>query len=184
MTCIVGVVAGSTIWMGGDSLSSYPASYEVRRDRTPKVFRLGELLIGYTTSWRMGQLLQHNLTAPPQRHDDSDEKWLATAFIDAVRQVLKTGGFAHKENEVERGGTFLLGLRGKLYEVDSDYQVGAPGEPYGACGAGRPYALGALHTMMALDRPLHAKDRVRYALDAAAYHSAFVRAPYIILKAP
>lgn len=184
MTCIVGMRQAGQVWLGGDSLSGDPATYHVKLERSPKVFRLGELLIGHTSSWRMGQLLHYRLWLPPQTAKQSDDAWLATTFIDAVRKVLTDGGFAKKENNVEQGGTFLLAFRGKLYEVDSDYQVGEPGEDYAAIGAGRSYAVGALQAMHVLQWPRDPRARIRTALQAAAYHSAYVRAPFRILRSP
>ena len=69
-------------------------SLVVRADE--KVFRNGDFLMGFTTSFRMGQLLRYKLN-PPRRHpDDRVAKYMVVDFIDAVRECLKAGGWASK----------------------------------------------------------------------------------------
>jgi hypothetical protein len=68
---------------------------------------------------------------------------MSTEFVDAVRKVLKDGGFAKKDSEQEEGGVFLIGVSGRLFRLESDYQVGWTTDGYDACGfgAGRRYPV-------------------------------------------
>ena len=59
MTCIVGLEHDGKVYMGGDSAAV--GGMDVYPSRIPKVFQAGRYLIGYTTSFRMGQLLQYGL---------------------------------------------------------------------------------------------------------------------------
>ena len=52
MTCIVGLIDGRRVWMGGDSAGVSGLDITVRADA--KVFRNGDFLIGFTSSFRMG----------------------------------------------------------------------------------------------------------------------------------
>lgn len=52
MTCIVGIVDNGKVYMGADSLGVGGLSKRVRKD--PKLFRVGEFVFGYTSSFRMG----------------------------------------------------------------------------------------------------------------------------------
>lgn len=176
MTCIVGLVADGDVWIGGDSagVDGY-LGLTVRADQ--KVFRNGDFIMGFTTSFRMGQLLAHTLT-PPKRHSDVDPYvFMVTEFVSRVRDCLKTGGFARKENEVEKGGTFLVGYAKRLFMVESDYQVGEMVDGYAACGCGADIALGSMHSTEK-EEP---HKRVKMALNAAERHSAGVRGPFKIL---
>jgi hypothetical protein len=172
MTCIVGLVDGGRVWMGGDSAGVAGWDLKVRADR--KVFRNGPYVMGFTTSFRMGQLLRHGF-APPAPVADLDE-FMATTFIDAVRERLKAGGWASKENEREEGGAFLVGTRGRLFEIGSDYQVGENVDGWGAVGCGDQVAHGALYA----SRGKVAMDRVVIALSAAERFSAGVRRPFAV----
>lgn len=104
--------------------------------------------------------------------------YLCGEWIDAVRECLKEGGYAATNSGKEQGGCFLVGYRGDLFQIDSDYQVGQASVGYAAIGCGDDIALGALHATAGQS----AERRVRAALDAAAFHSAGVVGPYVILR--
>lgn len=175
MTCIVGLVHCNRVHMGADSAGVAGLDIVVRRD--PKLFRVGELLIGFTTSFRMGQLLAYGFT-PPKRHPADDVMaWMVTEFIEAVRSRFKSGGFTRVENAEESGGCFLVGIAGRLFQIDSDFQVGEVRNGMMAVGCGAAYALGALYSMG--DFP--PADRITTALHAAAEFSAGVRGPFVML---
>lgn len=177
MTCIVGVVHDGKTYVGGDSAGVAGLDLQVRKD--PKVFRNGDFVIGFTSSFRMGQLLAHAFT-PPKRHADADlYAYMVTDFVNAVRECLKSGGYAEKSSEAERGGTFLVGIEGRLFKIENDYQVGEAGDGYDACGCGAQVALGALHAM-ANQEPT---KRLKTALEAAERFSAGVRAPFVTVSA-
>lgn len=174
MTAIVGLVEKGVVYIGGDSAGVAGYSLTVRADE--KVFRNGPFLFGFTSSFRMGQLLRYAFTPPKHSSDVGDYQYLVTDFIGAVRQCLKDGGFATRENEGEKGGTFLLGYRGKLYKVESDYQVGLAADGYAACGCGEEIAIGALYATGGQEP----QARIRTALEAAERFSAGVRGPFRI----
>lgn len=175
MTCIVGIrdKATGAVILGGDSAGVAGLSITVRDD--PKVFRNGPFVMGFTTSFRMGQLLAHALT-PPAPPRSNLYAFMVTEFVDAVRECLKAGGYASTRNEVESAGTFLVGVRGHLYEIGSDYQVGIPADGYAAVGCGDELALGAFYATRGSD--LDPLQRAHAALLAAAHHSAGVTGPF------
>jgi hypothetical protein len=177
MTCIVGVAHEGKVYIGGDSAGSNGWSMVDRSD--PKVFVNGPFVFGFTTSFRMGQLLRYSLT-PPKHHPDTDVMaFMVNDFISAVRACLKDGGFASKQNETERGGEFLVGYAGRLFKIEGDYQVGESADGYDSCGCGESYALGSLYAT----KGAPVVERIETALRAAEAHSSGVRAPYRILSA-
>ena len=100
MTCIVGLTELGTVYIGGDS-AGVNSRFDLAIRADQKVFINGPFVMGFTSSFRMGQLLRYKLT-PPERYESQDlYNFMVTAFIDAVRACLKTGGFMRKENEVE-----------------------------------------------------------------------------------
>ena len=175
MTCIVGLVDGDgRIVMGGDSAGVSGWDLTIRADA--KVFRNGPFLMGFTSSFRMGQLLRWKFAPPEHPEGMEDERFMCSVFVDAVRECLKEGGYAKRENEAESGGTFIVGYRGALWCIHDDYQVARAVEPYYACGCGESYALGALAVSDG-----DAEERVRRALSVAERFSAGVRGPFAIL---
>ncbi len=175
MTCIVGVVKKGVkdiVYMGGDSCGSSPASWQTVGN--PKVFKVGEFLIGCTSSFRMIDLLAHNLDVERSHPDDSDDKFLRTTFIENVRKCLKVGGYGKED----RGGNFLIGYRGKLYEVQGDFSVLNCPEWGSSVGSGEGPARGSLWTTRKEKDP---KKRVMTALEAAEAVVPSVRGPMLIL---
>lgn len=182
MTCIAAMIDGDEVVMGGDSAGIGGWDLELRADS--KVFTTGDYIIGYTSSFRMGQLLQYRLVPPqviPLGSFDS-MRWMATAFIEAVRKVFSEGGLEKKEHEVVSGGQFLVGFNGRLFAIDTDYQVRESRSSFNAVGAGMAYALGALGALE-YDATEPSKEyKIRRSLEVAEQFSAAVRGPFTILR--
>jgi hypothetical protein len=95
--------------------------------------------------------------------------------VDAVRKVFRDGGFAGKKDEVESGGTFLVGVRGILYSIHNDYQWHRSSRGYLAIGTGDEIALGAMHATHNVKSPI---KRLEYALLAAEELGVGIRGPF------
>lgn len=179
MTCIVGVVQKGTVYIGGDSASV--SGWTSRVTRLPKVFRRGPFLIGYTTSFRMGQLLEHSLNVPAQGPKERDDmRFMVTVFAEHVRQLLKERGVAKIESNAESGGQFLVGYRGRLYSVQQDFQVNEMADGFDAVGSGAEYALGALAAL----RGQPPVQRLKRALAISAHFNMGVSPPFFVKSLP
>ncbi|RKH05085.1 hypothetical protein [Corallococcus carmarthensis] len=176
MTCIAGVVHQGRVYVGGDSAGSNSWQLVVRKDA--KVFRNGPYVLGFTTSFRMGQVLRHAFRPPPPpRRTSALERFMVVDFVDALRATLKDAGFAHQENGQERGGHFLVGVCGRLFTVEDDYQVGESRDSFAAVGCGADVARGALFATKGA-KPV---ERVRTALRAAERFNNGVRGPFLVV---
>jgi len=178
VTCIVGIVHNGSVYMGGDA--SGVAEYNIQNRRNPKVFQNGPFLIGYMGSFRMGQILQYKFKPPVQKDDEDDMYFMVTSVIDAIRKCFNENGFSSIKNNEEEGGFFLIGYKGKLYEIQSDYHVAVHYEPYTAIGSGDAIALGSLHSTEKLN--LSPYKRIKWALQAAERFNCSVRGPFVIKK--
>lgn len=190
MTCIVGIAINGTVIIGADSAGvDGNWNRRVRADR--KVFKNGELIFGFTSSFRMGQLLEHNLTPPAIVEGQEPYAYAVKQLIPEIRNTLRAGGFMKTDSGVEHGGVFLVGFRGSLFRVDSDFQVGESTEKFESVGCGEAYAMGAMHVAheRAFRAPVSANemrltdvDMARHVLEcglkAAATFSAGVSAPF------
>lgn len=179
MTCIVGLKTTEGVYIGGDSASTNDSGLQTIL-ASGKVFFIGEggnrMLLGCTTSCRMMQLLHYELQLPSYEDGMDVEGYMVTQFVNAVRDCFKSGGFAKKEDEREEGGNFLIGYRGRLFEIQDDYQISEPTNDYEAVGSGAKFALGSLYATPHLPP----EQRIEVALQAATYHNAYVRPPYLI----
>jgi ATP-dependent protease HslVU (ClpYQ) peptidase subunit len=160
------------VYIGVDSASVQ--GWVRRTTNLRKVFRRGPFLMGYTTSFRMGQLLEHHLEVPKQADDESDMSFMVTKFVECARGLMKDKGFSKIESNAETGGQFLVGYRGRLYSVQNDFQVGEMTEGMDAIGSGSDFALGA---MKALEN-LPSKRRINKALQIAAHFNMGVCSPF------
>ncbi len=180
MTCIVGYVEDGTIYMGADSAGVGGLTLDIRADE--KVFRNGEFLMGFTSSYRMGQLLCYKFTPPVHPPKMSVEKYMVSEFVEAVRKCLADGGYQTKKDEVTTGGCFLVGYRGRIFEIWDNYQVAWQRVPFNSVGCAQDIAKGALQAMCKVNRPVTARSRVVAALQIAEQFSAGVRGPFKVLK--
>jgi ATP-dependent protease HslVU (ClpYQ) peptidase subunit len=167
--------------MAGDSAGVAGLAVTNRSDA--KVFWVKDYIIGFTTSFRMGQVLRYGFNPErPALGLDKNQLYehFVTTFIDEVRERFTETGFIHKENERESGGAFIVGYQDNLFVIEGDFQVGIPRKPYAAVGSGFDLALGALHATNDLD--MDPKKRLRKSLDAAVEFNAGVRPPYVLLS--
>lgn len=178
MTCIVGVRTAKGVLLGGDSLGSNGwtgTSYQA-----PKVFRLSrQVAAGFTSSFRMGQLIQHHLTLPTLHGDELT--WAIRELVPVIRDTFKSHGYAHVQNNEESGGVFLLAVCARLFLVQSDYSVLEARLPYDAVGSGEAHALGAMHALYkpkAAQTDAAARTFLKTALDAASEFAVGVAPPY------
>lgn len=181
MTCIVGLVNEGKVYIGADSAAHSNNDISIRADK--KVFINDGFLIGFTSSFRMGQLLKYSFYPPKpsqlvEGDDDTLERFMATTFVDHVRDCLKEGGYAQRQNEAESAGQFFVGHQGRLFGIYEDYQVEQVVAPYNAVGSGLQLALGAMYATEGIG--MEPKDRITRALGAAEEWTPYVRAPFYV----
>ena len=179
MTCIVGLVDSSGgVYMGADSAGVEGDVMHIRFDR--KVFTRGEMIFGFTESFRMGQLLQYKLNVPSHPKGISDHEYLVTHFVSAVTRCFRSCGFLKSKDTQNEVGTFLLGYRMNLYRVSSDFDVGIRSDGFDAVGQGHQVALGSLFsTHKLIEEP---ERRIQLALEASVHFNTGVRPPFKILS--
>lgn len=201
MTCIAALRTEAGVWIGADSAATGGSYQSIRADE--KLFELdGRMLVGFTSSYRMGQLLRYKLRLPRRHPDDDLMQYMVADFAEAARECLKSGGYARTESGADSGGDFIVATEGRLFHVYSDFQVGEVVRDYDATGCGHALALGSFHatapivvgevqgddgiTSQSVLPDIAPERRVRMALEAAAAHSAGVAPPFLIrfLAAP
>jgi ATP-dependent protease HslVU (ClpYQ) peptidase subunit len=184
-TCIVGLVHENKVWMGADSAATnkFSSSQTIRKDS--KIFIREDSaevkwLFGFTTSYRMGQLIQYVLELPPFDENAAKDPhaFMVKKFIPALQKCFAENGFQQKKDDQVSGGTFLVGLKGNLFGIADNYQVSMLALSYDAVGCGENFALGAMFATEGQDP----KQRIETALKAAEEFSSGVRGPFIILS--
>lgn len=181
MTCIVGKAVDGRIYMGADSCAAgdwfyYPC------DR-PKIFKKEHLLIGFTSTYRWGDILEHELEVP--RFISGRQlamTYLVKELVPAIRRAMDKSGHLHKEDGVEDGGTALIGCDGQVFIIQDDFSI-LPGPEYGiACGCGQEVAMAALKAMMLCGTTVDPEMQIYYALRTAGEMTNGVCGPYHMIK--
>lgn len=199
MTCIVAYKDIDRIFMGGDDIAAYSdsASYDKRSYTHSKVFsktlknkvsikhpnsNSRTVLIGYTTSFRMGQILEYNFELPEFDPEtiSSNMEYMVKFFIPALYNLFDEHLYIKKSDAGEAsGGEFIVAFEDNIFTISDDFSVMEFEEPYTCVGCGESYALGALHVASkhmstnSIDVP-NGENIVRAALKAAAKFSGFV----------
>ena len=180
MTCIIGLIKNKKVYIGGDSAGVGGLDVTIRKDS--KVFKINNFIIGYTSSFRMGQLLRFKLKVDNQNKNQTDYEYMCTTFIDSVRKCLKDGGYTTVQDETERIGIFLVGYNKKLYKIEGDLQVGESFENFNSVGCGEDYAKGALNILLKSYSKSSPEFIIKKALETVVKFSAGVRPPFNIIK--
>jgi len=173
MTAIVAIAVDGKVWMGGDSAGS--SGYSIYTYKNPKVFINNKFIIGYTTSFRMGQLLEYEFSPPDEIVGESDLKYMIKRVVPVIKSLFKS----HDFDTENIGGNFIIGYNGNLFEIQRDYHIIELDKPYNACGCGEDLALGSLHSTEKYEKD--PRVRIEMALDAASEFNSAVRKPYTIL---
>lgn len=175
MTCIVGLEHEGKVYIGGDSLGV--SGYNIRERLDEKVFKNGKFIMGFTSSFRMGQLLRYELEPPKLKKGQDVMQFMVKDFVGAVRDCLKVGGYSTISSNEESAGTFLVGFQGCLFCVENDYQVARLSDGEYSVGCGEQYAMGSLYSTSGVG-PVR---RITEALNAASKYSGGVGGKYTIL---
>lgn len=173
MTCIIGIVKGNKVWLGGDSAGT-SGNGEQRLIGDKKVFLREGFAFGVCGSPKAMDALRFNVVLPTQTTKD-DREFMSTAFVQAFKEGLQQAGCL--ENE-QFQGEILVGYKGNLYRIQGNLQVITTACGFDAVGAGADIAMGSLHATVG-DRDT--KKRITTALNASALHNATVRPPFAIV---
>lgn len=188
MTAVLGLVHNQVVYLAGDSCSTAGDEYHIENYKkvfsrniksayaTKKKFKM---VFGYTWSFRFGQILQYDLVIPDFDPLQDVFKYMVVSFIPALRQALSNGGLLEKNNEVETGGTCIIGFQGRLFTIYNDFNVSEPRGRYTAIGAGYEYCLAMLDYLMQ-QKEINPEDICITSLGIAANHCTSVRPPFHI----
>lgn len=179
MTCISAYrdVMGN-IYMGGDSIGATDYSYVTMAN--PKVFFRSNMVMGYTSSFRLGQILQYDFEIPEHPDGMDDMTYLVSIFLKELMKTVEEKKYATiKDNEL-RGGIFLVGYNKRIYKVESLFNIIETNKNYASCGCGCDFSDAAFW-MMDNNPEIPPSEKVYTALKCASSF-AYVKPPFSILK--
>lgn len=171
MSIALGASDGNKVCIGVDTLGIYGGGdYKRRKDK--KIFtKDDEFLMSYTGSFRIGQSIKYNFEPPERNEDRTDHEYLCTDFMNSLREIIL--------NEFEEEWALLVGYRGSLYTIQSDFQVTIPRDNFDAEGAGHKYALSAYKVLFDNNK-LGLEERIENALEYTSYFASVIKPPFNI----
>lgn len=189
MTCIVGFTdkENNVTWIGADSLGSNGYTQDV--ESNPKVFRnttLKNVVIGSTSTFRHIDLLKYSKTLFPEidkykipsGETKVNHEYMVTTFVPNIITLFENG----IKDSGDKGGNFLVGIDGKLYEIQNDYSVLEPLAGYSAVGCGEVTAKGSLYATTKYMKDFTPEQHILTALEAAEKNCCGVQRPFVILN--
>lgn len=171
MTCIAAVKHEGRVHLAGDSLVVDDGDWSTHAAED-KVWEHGPFAMGFAGGLRPGQVVKHllNPSAPPR----SDlMAYMVTTFVADLRKALTEAGcdLTHNDDgECKTVLALLVGVRGRIFVIDSDDFSVCEADEYTAIGSGAKWAVGSLRET----KRLAPRTRLQRALSAAAAHSASV----------
>jgi ATP-dependent protease HslVU (ClpYQ) peptidase subunit len=171
VTCVVGLVDSGKVWLGGDSAATNTT--ESTTVRETKVFNFGPLVVGIAGEFRGAQVLRYAIK-PPKRLPRDPMHWLVATFIPTLRHAYAAHGVTEHPD-------YLVGIEGRLFDLDGDLQVLERTGPFTAIGSGGDFALGAHHALRATGKTFSPQHLIERTLSAAAHYAIGVKPPFTLV---
>lgn len=187
MTCIIGYIDAKekTTWMGCDSLGSN--GYTKAVEGQAKAFHhsvFKNVVMGSTGTFRHIGLLKYSDNLFPEvdwyKGTEINHKYMVKTFIPNLINLFQNN--IPRYSETNRGGNFLLGVNGKLFEIQADYSVLEPASGFAAVGCGEDVAIGSLVTTTNHFKTLTPQEHIKYALESAENTCCGVQRPFRIIN--
>jgi ATP-dependent protease HslVU (ClpYQ) peptidase subunit len=182
MTCIIGLIDNGKVYMGADSAGS--DGYTIGAYKAPKTWKhtctAGEFLFAASGSFMVMQALRHCFDPPCVKEGQELNDYMIREFLPAFRKVLEGLGVKGDEKgepNMARAGV-LVGFRGRLWWIASNFAILESNRDYLADGSGMYHAMGCLYGTKGMEP----KDRILKALECAENHIATVRGPFTIVE--
>lgn len=179
MTCIVGVEHKGSVWMGGDSAAT-DNSFNRTIIKDPKVFIKNNVGFGVCGLPKVMDAVAHGLEIPTQKSGQTDRQFLVSTLVPALREGLER--FDCIEKHPEYGsifhGSMLIGYRGKVYDLQSNFQFVHNSEGFASAGSGGELAKGSLISTKGMSNP---KKRILTALQVSTANAG-VAPPFVVIQ--
>ena len=162
MTTIIGIQGKDFSVIGADSKIStfddqgFITSQTTLPRHTSKITSKNGYLLGAAGDVRAINLLHHVYEPPTARYATTREKLdqhIVKRVIPTLRQCFDEQGFSppekgDREHKAEHSSTVIVGLKGRIYVIESDYSWTEDGEGVYVIGTGTQFARAAVHVLM------------------------------------
>ena len=183
MTCIIGCRTDQKIYIAGDSAGADDSGFGVSRGDT-KVYKKqtnnGGLILGFSHSFRYGQLLKFKWDVPKYDESLDFEEYLHTDFIDSIYELMNENYLDDKNPSNKDLGVTIIGFKNQMFTLGEDLQIEKINKQFSdflCIGCGSEIAYGAMEGLSKLEP----KERMMRSLQIVSkYYSSSVRPPYLM----
>ena len=183
MTCCIAYKIKEGIILVADSAGTDEDDNQVLR-QDPKIMKSKNFMFAISGSFRLRDILMYDFIVPNKSEDETIDKYMRTKFINKFRETcIKKGATKKVDENEELLGNVIVAYKDKIYQIESDFQVGESIDDFAAIGSGSQLALGALSTLSKLAPKYFKKDVIKKTLfdilENVSVYKASVRGPYI-----
>jgi ATP-dependent protease HslVU (ClpYQ) peptidase subunit len=175
MTCIVGIGKNGVSWLGGDSAAT-GGDLSKRIIGESKVTVKNNIAFGIAGSPKILNAIMNTRNFDhvklSKNHDDN----MHHEILPLIKKTL--ADFDCITNETFEGG-IIVGFKGKIFRVESNFQVFTCKTNFDSIGSGSDIAMGTLHATQTVN---NSKKRIMMALEASADNNAGVCAPFSVVS--
>ncbi len=159
MTCIIAVGKDKDVYMAADTLGSN--GHNNSRDANSKIIKMdGGVLVGYSASYRLGQLLRYEFKIPSRRVGhlgDSHMYYMITKFIPRLQVLFGVNEYDMAKDEA----SLVVAFDGEVFLISHDLSVFQPMDGVMAIGSGAETAMGAYYGIDYLEKENFPKEEDR-----------------------
>lgn len=148
MTCIVACIENGKAYIAGDRMGS--DTFSKMESKRAKVFKKNGFLFGYTTSFRMGQIIEYSFEIPERGYDEPLDYYIYTKFVNSLRKCFDKNGFGgtdSKNNTGDVGGSFIFIVDNRIFEMQDDFAILEHSTNFCSVGAGQFHAIAAMEAL-------------------------------------
>lgn len=142
----------------------------------PKIFKNGDFWIGYTTSFYIGQIIQHVWEAPVKLESTHIDDYIFNDVVKSISKVFNDNNFGEikgKESLEPEHGTFIMVYDGRIFEVFSNLAI-LEVYDFTSIGCGSEIMEGAINMSFELSADIDIEDLLEKAFCIVAHRSCGV----------
>lgn len=170
MTCIVALKENGRVYLAGDCCCCNGTDKMLYTGK--KVFRNGVFSFGYTSSFRMGQLLEYHWVRPPIRDNEDIDEYLYVDVLDSIKELFMADRY---DTDGNLGGVFIMVYYDRVFMVQEDYAMFEI-DHFVSVGDGADEAEAVLYTLENIENDVAPENKLRLAIKIASLKKTDVSA--------
>jgi len=164
------------VWLGGDRAAT-DGSLDRTLIKEPKIFRKGSIGFGVCGLPKVMDAIQHAFKLPAYNGGDP-KTWLVSDVVPGMRETMKKLECTFVHNEQQHFmGAILIAFKGRLFQLEGNFQLVEAARGFDSVGSGAPAALGSLRETKGASR-----KRILKALAVSAENNAGVAPPFDVIE--